>query len=58
MLGYSRAKTALEDAKELAPADVIQRFIEIEQTWGGKRSQDEDITFVVIRVTNGKANAS
>lgn len=50
MLGYERTKATLAEAAALAPQEVIARFVETAEAWAGGRAQDDDVTFVVIRV--------
>ena len=57
MLGYDEAKAVLEGISDNAPQAIIQRYLEVEQAWSEGQPQDDDITFIVLRVKDGKANA-
>ena len=50
MLGDDKAKeTLLESAGESA-GKIIERFVKESDEWGGDRPQDDDATFVVIKI--------
>ena len=53
MLGYDRVKEVLAEAAGLGPQEIINRFVAVGEAWAGGRPQDDDVTFVVIRVRNG-----
>jgi len=50
MLGYDRVKAVLVEAADLGPHEIISRFVTIGEAWAEGRPQDDDVTFVVIRV--------
>lgn len=51
MLDYAKAKSVLEEiAHALSPQSVINRFVEVGEEWAGARAQDDDVTFVVLKV--------
>ena len=57
MLGFAEAADVLPDIAGNSPQEIISRFVEIGETWAGNRPQDDDVTFVVIKVkgdTNGR----
>ncbi|MGH9936475.1 MAG: PP2C family protein-serine/threonine phosphatase, partial [Blastocatellia bacterium] len=53
MLGYDRVKEVLAEAAGLGPQEIINRFVAVGEAWAEGRPQDDDVTFVVIRVRNG-----
>jgi serine phosphatase RsbU (regulator of sigma subunit) len=50
MLGYDRVKAALAEAAGGRPQEIIERFVAVAEAWAEGRPQDDDVTFVVIRV--------
>jgi hypothetical protein len=50
MLGYDRVKAVLAETAGLRPQEIINRFIAVGEAWAEGHSQDDDVTFVVIRV--------
>jgi serine phosphatase RsbU (regulator of sigma subunit) len=50
MLGYDRVKAVLVEAADLGPHEIISRFVTIGEAWAEGHPQDDDVTFVVIRV--------
>lgn len=49
--GYDNAKELFCKYAELEPEEIINRLISDGERWAGSRPQDDDITFVVIKVT-------
>jgi PAS domain S-box-containing protein len=50
MLDYHRVKSALLEAVESPPAEIIKHLIQVGDQWAGKRALHDDETFVVIKV--------
>lgn len=49
-LGYELAKTVLTEAAQQTAQDIIQRFVQAGEAWGSGSPQNDDTTFVVIKV--------
>jgi len=52
MLDYDRVKETLAEAASLKPQEIIERFVAVAEAWAEGQPQDDDVTFVVIRVLN------
>ena len=50
MLGDERAKELLAECAGESAGKIIERFVRECDDWGGERPQDDDITFVVIKM--------
>jgi ligand-binding sensor domain-containing protein/serine phosphatase RsbU (regulator of sigma subunit) len=50
MFDYSRVKNSFYQIADNSPDDIIKKLIEIGDKWMNGRPQDDDITFVVIKV--------
>jgi serine phosphatase RsbU (regulator of sigma subunit) len=50
MLDYQKIHDTLLTAAQLPPEAIINRLIEVGDEWGGSRMQDDDVTFVVVKV--------
>jgi serine phosphatase RsbU (regulator of sigma subunit) len=50
MLNYESARRILSEVSTLAPQEIIDIFIKIGDTWAAGRPQDDDVTFVVLKV--------
>jgi len=50
MIGDKRAKELLAETAEESASKIIERFVKEGDEWGGDRSQDDDSTFVVIKM--------
>ena len=50
MLGDDKAKEILEEIAGESSDKIIERFVKECDEWGGDRPQDDDVTFVVIKV--------
>jgi len=56
MIDYQRAKTLLEEiAQHNSPQEIINHFVRTGDEWAGARPQDDDVTFVVLKVKDGNA---
>ncbi len=50
MLDYARAKTVLQTTAAHSSQEIVDRFVRDGDEWGGARPQDDDVTFVVLKV--------
>ena len=50
MLDYGSAKSVLLEIAILPPQEIIEVFVKIADTWAEGRPQDDDMTFVVMKV--------
>src|SRR5215813_11725107 len=50
MLGYGSAKSVLLEVAILTPQEIIEVFVKIADKWADGRPQDDDMTFVVMKV--------
>jgi serine phosphatase RsbU (regulator of sigma subunit) len=50
MLGYGSAKSVLLEIAVLPPQEIIEVFVKIADKWADGRPQDDDMTFVVMKV--------
>lgn len=50
MLGYARASETLAEAAHLAPQAIIEHFVQLGDQWAAGRAQDDDVTFVILKV--------
>jgi serine phosphatase RsbU (regulator of sigma subunit) len=50
MFDYSRTMETLARAAALAPREIIERLVEAGEAWAEGRPQDDDITFVAVKV--------
>jgi sigma-B regulation protein RsbU (phosphoserine phosphatase) len=50
MLDYGSAKSVLLEIAILPPQDIIDVFVKIADKWAEGRAQDDDMTFVVMKV--------
>lgn len=51
-LGYELAKTLLAEVAPQSPQDIIQRFVQAGEAWADGEPQNDDVTFVVVKVKN------
>lgn len=58
MLDYAQAKMVLaEEVTHSASAqEIINHFVEVGDRWGGARPQDDDVTFVVLKMVGSNAS--
>jgi serine phosphatase RsbU (regulator of sigma subunit) len=52
MLGFDKAKRLLAVIADEPAQEIINRFVEAGEKWAGTRAQDDDVTFVVLKVGN------
>ena len=50
MLDYSTARDVLAKTGDGSPREIIDRLIKVSEEWAGGRPQDDDVTFVVLKV--------
>lgn len=50
MLGDEAAVRVLCESALLLPPEIIQRLVQLGDDWGGMRPQDDDATFVVVKM--------
>ena len=53
LLGYDRTIEIFKQAVHNSPHEVISRLIEAGEKWRGLRAQEDDITFVLLRMKDG-----
>ncbi len=53
MLDYPRAKELFAEAAANSPSAVIEHLMDAGARWRGRRTQDDDITFVVLKTRGG-----
>jgi serine phosphatase RsbU (regulator of sigma subunit) len=49
MLGMARVKRIFEDTVKESPGDIIASLNEAGERWSSGRTQEDDITFLVIK---------
>ncbi len=52
-LGYERAVTVFEEVAYKSPEEIIEHFKDTASTWMNDRAQNDDVTFLVMRVKEG-----
>lgn len=50
MLGYARAGELLRECPTCSPQQIINHFLSVGEAWAEGRPQDDDVTFVVLKV--------
>jgi len=50
MLDYEALKDALATVAHRTPPEIIEHFLRVGDEWSNGRPQDDDITFVVLKV--------
>jgi phosphoserine phosphatase RsbU/P len=50
MLDYTSTKRAFASAAGQSPQAIIDHFVDTGEAWAGGRPQDDDVTFVVLKV--------
>ena len=50
MLDYAATKRALAEAADRSPQQIIEHFVRVGEAWANGRAQDDDMTFVVLKV--------
>ena len=54
MLDYAMAKDALAVTARGTPREIIEHFVRVGDEWSNGRPQDDDVTFVVLKVRDGQ----
>jgi serine phosphatase RsbU (regulator of sigma subunit) len=54
MLDYTATKHALAVAAHRPPQEIIEHFVSVGDEWSNGRPQDDDVTFVVLKVRDGQ----
>gem|GEM_PF-4646865 len=54
-LGYEQAKKVLAEAAPQSSQDIIQRFVQAGEAWAADSPQNDDVTFVVVKVRHSIA---
>ena len=49
MMDYPRIKKIFKDVADCSPKEIITKLVEAGERWRGSRSQEDDITFVVVK---------
>ena len=50
MIDYDKAKMMLAEVAHESPQAIINRFVQVGEDWADGRPQDDDVTFVVLKV--------
>ncbi len=50
ILDYEKAKAILAQIAHQSPGEIIGHFVEAGEAWAEGRAQDDDVTFVVLKV--------
>lgn len=50
ILDYEKAKATLAQIAHQSPSEIIEHFVEVGEAWAEGRAQDDDVTFVVLKV--------
>jgi serine phosphatase RsbU (regulator of sigma subunit) len=51
MLGYKKSREIFNELVHLNAQKIIEGLVDESEKWGGKREQDDDMTFIVIKIT-------
>ncbi len=46
----------LEEVAKASPQEIIEHFVRTGERWAGARPQDDDMTFVVLKIKDGAGN--
>jgi serine phosphatase RsbU (regulator of sigma subunit) len=50
MFGYERSKSVLYEKQNFSAQEIIDHLIKVGNHWAGKAIQNDDITFIVIKI--------
>jgi serine phosphatase RsbU (regulator of sigma subunit) len=50
ILGYEQARTVLAEVAPRSSQDIIQCFVQAGEAWADGNAQNDDTTFVVVKV--------
>jgi len=56
MLGFEKAAEILPSIAGNAAPEIIDELVKVGELWANGRPQDDDVTFVVLKVTNGRGH--
>lgn len=54
MLGFGKAAEILPAIVSRSAAEIIENFVKLGEDWAGTRPADDDVTFVVLKVSNNR----
>jgi sigma-B regulation protein RsbU (phosphoserine phosphatase) len=52
-LGYEQARNVLAEVALQSPQNIIQHFVQAGEAWANGYAQNDDTTFVVVKVKDG-----
>ncbi len=55
MIDYQRAKNLLEETAHRSPQEIINHFVRTCGAWAGTCAQDDDVTFVILKIKDSPA---
>ncbi len=50
MLGFEKAAEVLPNIANLSSQEIINHLVKVGENWAGRRPQDDDVTFVVLKI--------
>lgn len=50
ILGYARAAAVLREIADYSAKEIIARYVAVGDEWANGRAQDDDVTFVVLKI--------
>ncbi len=50
MLGFTEARSVLEEVAHQQPQEIIDRFVKVGEQWANGKPQNGDVTFVVLKI--------
>jgi serine phosphatase RsbU (regulator of sigma subunit) len=50
ILGYARAAAVLREIADCSAKEIIARYVAVGDEWANGRAQDDDVTFVVLKI--------
>ncbi|HVF87702.1 MAG TPA: SpoIIE family protein phosphatase, partial [Pyrinomonadaceae bacterium] len=53
MIDYAAANIVLAQVAAQTPQEIIDHFVQMGESWAGSHPQDDDVTFVVVKVKDG-----
>ena len=51
MLGFEKAAEILPEIAERSAQEIIDHLVRVGERWAGDRPPDDDVTFVVVKMT-------
>lgn len=58
ILDYEKAKSVLAEVAHRSSGEIIDHFVQVGEAWADGRAQNDDVTFVVLKVRVGREEAS